>query len=1019
MSRSDVLAGSAYVRMRLDQAPLKRGLGSVRQEISQIGSQMMSIGTRTAAMGASIVGSLAAPIKMASDFEESLSKFQFMFGDAADSAKAWGDEFAAQVGRSQAQIVEFMGNAQALLVPIGFEGDTATEMSKQLTQLAVDLASFYNTSDSDAMRDLQSALVGSSETMLKYGVIANEAAVKQELLNNAIDPTAATNLQKVQARYNIILRDTIAAQGDATRTSGSATNQFRALRAAVSDLAINIGNAVLPVVRTLLKDMVGLVKPLGELVSRNTGVIASFAAAGAAIGAAGLSMIGIGIAAKVAAPAIAAVGMAYTAAATIASAAWTAVKAAFFVVTIKARISAAAAAIAWTVASTTIVAAWKAASSVLGTAISTAVIIASAAIAAAVWGATALAISASMIGVGATISAVAVGASAAWAAASAVVGAAWALVGVELTALAATAGLSWAGASALVSGAWAAASGIVSASAAAAMAAWVTGAGVGGTALAALAAAFTAAGAVGVGAAGATGAAWTATGVVTALFAAKETAQAALVSGAWTVAGAVASMAWSAFTAVLSAALAPATLLAAAALVVKIAWAAAWATVSGPLLPIIAAIGATVAGMTALGAAAAVTAAKGTSFKSTWEGIKGTLGTLAGVANRTGNILISALSAGDYSAAWKAAMAGIKLAIAEGLMGAQAVFGSFFNSILEMLKKFAVEFTLSMAMASEAMMKPWKAAQVGATIAGRLGSLDIAAGLQFDPKKMAADAEAELARLEKELADKRDQKAADDITGKAAADAAKQRKDEIADLEKKGKITAEQAAAKMAEIEAEEKAAAAAEKTAERNATNYENEIQAIQERIAALKEGENAAERMRLKNKGLTDEQIDEAMKLREEEKGIEREQEKGRLQINAVERAGDAMIEAGQSPADVLAEEQKRIQDLKQKGLIDEQTEREAMQEAELRAMQRDLDKGIEAERKRLGLDKKDTAATSRGPTASVATNNLRALQTAGGPQNRQVKLLEQANAKADKQIEVGQAVVAQIGKLGLFHA
>jgi hypothetical protein len=1003
--------------MRLDRAPLTKGLASVRQELSQVGSQMMSIGARTVAMGSAIIGSLAAPIKMAADFEESISKFRFMFGDAADSAKAWGDEFAAQVGRSQAQIVEFMGNAQALLVPIGFEGDTATGMSKQLTELAVDLASFYNTTDADAMRDLQSALVGSSETMLKYGVIANEAAVKQELLNNSIDPTEATNLQKVQARYNIILRDTIAAQGDATRTSGSATNQFRALRASVSDLAINIGNAVLPVVSRLLKDVVGLIKPLGDLASRNAGVIASFAATGAAVAAAGAGLVGLGIAAKVSASAVSVVGVAYAAAASIASAAWTAVTAAFFVITIKARLSAAAAAIAWTVASTAVVAAWKTASSVLGTAISTAAIVASAALSASVWAATALAISASFLGVGATLSGVALGASAAWAAASAVVGVAWALVGTELTAVAAAAGLSWAGAATLVSGAWVAASGVVSAMAAAAMAAWVTGAGLSGAAIAALGAAFAAVGIAGTGAAGATGAAWSATGVITALLATKEVAQAAIVSAAWSVAGTVASLAWSSFTAVLSAALAPATLLAAAALVVKIAWAAAWATISGPILPFIAAVGTAVAIIGALAAAAGVAAAKGTSFRSSWEAIKGTLGAVAGAAQRTGNILISALKTGDYATAWRAAMAGIKLAIAEGLIGGQAMFAAFFKSVVQMLKNFVAQFTLSMAMLSQAAKKPWKAAEIGANVAMRLAAFDITAGIKFDPKKIKEDAESELSKLEKELAEREAQGKADEITGKAAADASQKQKDEIKDLEKKGKLTAEQAAAKLAEIEAQEKAAKSAEKIAEQNQDAYENEIKALRERITALAANEDAAERLRLKNQGLTDEQIADVMQLREVEKGLAQDKEAGQMQVNAVERAGDAMIEAGKSPADVMAEEQKRIKDLRKQGLIDEQTEKEALQEAELRAMQRDLDKGIDAERKRLGLDKKD--AGMRQPTASIATTNLRALQTTSGPQDKQARLLDIANKKADKQIEKLDAVVAAVGKLGLFHA
>jgi hypothetical protein len=154
------------------------------------------------------------------------------------------------------QIVEFMADSQALVMPIGFKDDQAVEMSKQLTNLAVDLASFNNMADADVLRDLHAALVGSSETMLKYGVIANEAAVKQELLNMAIKPDDATNQDKVMARYNLILRGTVEAQGDATRTANSLTNMMKRLWGIVSDVAVEVGGALIPALSRIAESVV-------------------------------------------------------------------------------------------------------------------------------------------------------------------------------------------------------------------------------------------------------------------------------------------------------------------------------------------------------------------------------------------------------------------------------------------------------------------------------------------------------------------------------------------------------------------------------------------------------------------------------------------------------------------------------------------------------------------------------------------------------------------------------------------
>jgi hypothetical protein len=70
--------------------------------------------------------------------------------------------------------------------------------------------------------------------------------------------------------------------------------------------------------------------------------------------------------------------------------------------------------------------------------------------------------------------------------------------------------------------------------------------------------------------------------------------------------------------------------------------------------------------------------------------------------------------------------------------------------------------------------------------------------------------------------------------------------------------------------------------------------------------------------------------------------------------------------------------------------------------------------------GIDGGSTGAKGMSGRGSVATTNLMSLQSAiTGPQDRRTKLAEDANKKADKQIEVLQQVAGKIDKLGLFHA
>lgn len=238
--RNDIKAGGAYVELMLRNKRFQSGLAAARKSLGVFAKGVGLLG--------GLIGgiSFASAIKAASDLEETMNKFNVVFGSSSKRVKAWGDDFAKEVGRSEKQIAEFLANTQDLFVPLGFEPGSAEAMSKQITGLAIDLASFNNMQDGDTIRDLHAALTGSGEVMKKYGVVLSEAAVKQELLNQKMDPKKATDQQKVMARMNIILRGTTAAQGDAVRSAGGFANQVKNLQGRLVDLAGAVGTAFLP-----------------------------------------------------------------------------------------------------------------------------------------------------------------------------------------------------------------------------------------------------------------------------------------------------------------------------------------------------------------------------------------------------------------------------------------------------------------------------------------------------------------------------------------------------------------------------------------------------------------------------------------------------------------------------------------------------------------------------------------------------------------------------------------------------
>jgi len=184
--------------------------------------------------------------RVASEVEEMSSKFEVVFGDSTEKARQSLARFGDEVGRSELKLMGMASTLQDTFVPMGFARDQASELSVKLVKLATDVASFSNAQDVDVLQDFQSALVGQSETVRKYGIVITEARVKQVAYQNGIADVGKeiTEQQKLQARMAILFSDTSDAQGDAARTAGSLANVNRALSDSVYELKAAIGEGI-------------------------------------------------------------------------------------------------------------------------------------------------------------------------------------------------------------------------------------------------------------------------------------------------------------------------------------------------------------------------------------------------------------------------------------------------------------------------------------------------------------------------------------------------------------------------------------------------------------------------------------------------------------------------------------------------------------------------------------------------------------------------------------------------------
>ena len=138
----------AQAKPGIDQ--IKRGYGQLIQAGSQVAR---NAGAVVVAAG----GVSAALVKLASDAEETASKFGFVFKEATDSTGKALDEFAAKAGRSRYFLRNMAADIGALIGPMGFSADETGKLSTQFAKLAVDLSSFFNVSENDALTALRPA----------------------------------------------------------------------------------------------------------------------------------------------------------------------------------------------------------------------------------------------------------------------------------------------------------------------------------------------------------------------------------------------------------------------------------------------------------------------------------------------------------------------------------------------------------------------------------------------------------------------------------------------------------------------------------------------------------------------------------------------------------------------------------------------------------------------------------------------------------------------------------------------
>lgn len=295
--------GRAVAALSKEYAVAGQRLQQAGQAITNAGRSMQMTGAiMTFSLTLPIVGAGAGMVKLASDAEETASKFSVVFRDIKGSAQDAAENLDKSYGMSAHGARTLLANTGDLLVGFGFSQQAALDMSTQVQQLAADLASFTNIEGGaeQASEALTKALLGEREMAKALGIAILDEDVKRQVAINHAKGMRFESERQAKAYATLVLAQQQSANaiGDYARTQDSFANQFREFKADVVDLAIQFGQLLLPYAKEVLgwfRDGVAWVSGLSAGWKTVIAVVAAMVAAlGPLVGVLGTVLVAVG-----------------------------------------------------------------------------------------------------------------------------------------------------------------------------------------------------------------------------------------------------------------------------------------------------------------------------------------------------------------------------------------------------------------------------------------------------------------------------------------------------------------------------------------------------------------------------------------------------------------------------------------------------------------------------------------------------------------------------------------------------
>lgn len=269
------LVGSIMV----DGDKAKKSISDTGKSAKETGDKFVSLGD-IAKKVAGVVGTVFT-VKAIADFgklcisnaealEQTMKKTNVIFGESSGIVEDWALSNERTFGLGSGTIQGFMNDIADITQGMGMAKDESIDLAKGATDLGVKLANWNGIDAADAIKDIQSAMTGSTKGLEKYGIKINDAAKEQAMLNMGLSGTydSLDNATKAQVIYQAAMDasgNAIDYWNDGNRSMSFYMNEAKEQFGNITE---TIGGLFLPIAKEASKKFADITAKANEFVTK-------------------------------------------------------------------------------------------------------------------------------------------------------------------------------------------------------------------------------------------------------------------------------------------------------------------------------------------------------------------------------------------------------------------------------------------------------------------------------------------------------------------------------------------------------------------------------------------------------------------------------------------------------------------------------------------------------------------------------------------------------------------------------